>query len=179
MFAGFILGCLTPLWIAAGGIGGPVHADRVRFEYACPQPSPDLARHCRDSGVLEAIDASTIRLWTRDAESALVIPADAVRRAWVADGTRGNFALGAAIGLVAGAVLGGIIGSTQEFCFIGCDPATEIGAAIGVPAGLLMGGIVGSTIRTDRWREVQLSELQQRGGPGTSHGLGLTLSTSW
>jgi hypothetical protein len=96
------------------------------------------------------------------------------------DGTRGNTLLGAGVGLLGGALLGGVIGSTQslEGSFLfkeGQGPL--IGVVLGAPAGLLVGSIIGTLIRSDRWRTVPIVD-RIRVAPRLD-ALGFTLQVSF
>ena len=86
---------------------------------------------------------------------------------------RGNFWAGAGIGMLAGGLIGGVIGSTQEvsFCFLPypeqcpTTPGTGLGVMIGAAGGFVLGGVVGAGIRSDRWRALPLNDLRMTLGP--------------
>ena len=108
-------------------------------------------------GRLRGSVGDTLRLRPEWGGADLVIPADLTERMWVVEGTETHFWQGAAIGLMAGAVLGAALGSMLEYDFMGnTSPATLPGLAVGAPAGFLLGGMIGAGVRTERWREVPL-----------------------
>lgn len=155
----------------------PVEGQRARVAYRCEiardQPvacgehrSPTL-----DTGWFRAVDRDTLRMRLQSSDAEAAIPTAYITQLWVADGTRTHFWAGAGIGLLSGALIGGIIGSTQHpdgsMGSLACsdDPATACGVILGAPAGFILGGVVGALIRTDRWRPVPLSHLRMSVGP--------------
>lgn len=88
--------------------------------------------------------------------AAFVIPTASVSRLSSGEGTRGHFWLGAGIGLLSGAVIGGVIGSTTELCIDSCTAAQArsgaiaAGVILGGSAGFLLGGVIGALIRSER-----------------------------
>jgi len=103
-----------------------------------------------------ALDGSNLHIREKSNNPALVIPATSIPRLSSGVGTRGHFWAGAGIGLLGGALLGGLIGSTTEFCLDSCTPdearsgAIKAGIILGAPAGFLLGGVIGALIRSDR-----------------------------
>jgi hypothetical protein len=69
----------------------------------------------------------TLRIRAQSGGVELAIPTASIAQVWVVEGRKGNFWAGAGIGLLAGAMIGGVIGSTQEFCLLECSPATLFG----------------------------------------------------
>src|SRR5881227_3261360 len=69
---------------------------------------------------------------------AFVIHTTSVTRLSSGEGTRGHFWAGAGIGLLGGALIGGAIGSTTEFCIDSCSAAQARSGAIIV--GVILGG---------------------------------------
>ena len=131
---------------------------------------------CTDQGHVHSLSPQTLRLQT-PAGDELVIPRMSIEGLWVADGRRGHFWAGAAIGLLAGGLLGAVIGSTQEFCVWGCSPATALGVLIGVPAGFVLGGVTGIMIRSDRWRGVPVGRPSASIDPrAEAVGIGLSVA---
>ena len=109
--------------------------------------------------------------------AAFVIPTTSITRMSSAAGTRGHFWAGAGIGLLGGALIGGLIGSTTEFCLDSCTPeearsgAIKAGVILGAPAGLLLGGVIGALIRSDRpspasFKAHRISVGPRLGAPG-------------
>ena len=144
---------------------------RVRVAYRC-KVAHDHVIECRenrsprlDTGHLQSLDSDTLRIREAGSDAELAIPTVSIAELWVLEGRKGNFWNGAGIGLVAGALVGGIIGSKQEFCIFDCSapsggsPLTLVGVIVGAPAGALLGGIVGSQIRSDRWRQLPVNHL--------------------
>src|SRR2546426_5284746 len=76
---------------------------------------------------------------------AFVIPTTSVTRLSSGEGTRGHFWAGAGIGLLGGALIGGAIGSTTEFCIDSCSAAQARSGAIIV--GVILGGAAGVFVR--------------------------------
>jgi hypothetical protein len=135
------------------------------------------------SGQVEALHADSMairgaRIHGASSEVAFAIPTASIVRLSVGNGTRGNFWKGAGIGLLGGAFIGGAIGSTTEFCFFGCSPATGIGVIFGAPAGFLLGGIIGAMIRSDRWRPVAIKDHPISVAPRLD-ALGFTMSVAF
>ena len=87
---------------------------------------------------------------------AFVIPTTSVSRLSSGAGTRGHFWAGAGIGLLSGALIGGVIGSTTELCLDSCTAAQArsgaiaAGVILGGSAGFLVGGVIGTLIRSPR-----------------------------
>ena len=135
-----------------------LEGQRVRVALRC-DVAPDPKIECREhrspqmvTGYLQALAGDTLLIRAKSSDPSLAIPAASVAQLWVVDGKKGNFWKGAGIGLLAGALIGGVIGSTQEFCLLDCGPATAIGVVVGAPAGLLLGGVLGAVVQSDRWR---------------------------
>lgn len=161
-----------------------LQGQRVRVAYRCKVARGQVVecgarRSPRvDTGYLQAVDGHTLRVRGQSTDTELAIPTAFVDKVWVVDGKKGNFWAGAGIGLVAGAAVGGVIGSTQEFCILGCSPATEIGFILGAPAGFLVGGLVGALIQSDRWQAVGISGVHTSLEPRLN-GIGVTVSVSF
>ncbi len=131
----------------------------------CPTPGTPWPYEWTYSGQLEALDADTIHIRMRSNEEAFAIPTTSIARLSYRDGTRSNTLRGAGIGLLGGALLGGVVGSTMDFCIFDCDPATEVGVLVGAPAGLLIGSVIGALIRSERWRAVSMDGNRIRVAP--------------
>ena len=162
----------------------PVVGERVRVAYRC-HVVPDRAPGCRErdparmaTGRLEGLDGNSLRIRAEPHQEELVIPTASLAELWVVQGTRGHARTGAGLGLMGGALLGGIIGSTQEFCTFSCSPATAIGILVGAPAGLLLGAVVGAALRSDRWRSVSIKDRRIQVEPRLG-GIGLRVSVSF
>jgi len=86
-------------------------------------------------------------------------------------GTRGHFWAGAGIGLLGGAVIGGVIGSTTELCLDSCTAAQArsgaitAGVILGGAAGFLLGGVIGTLIRSDRSSSASFNDHRVSVGP--------------
>lgn len=169
--------------------GTLVEGQRVRVAHRC-RVTRDQLIACNErwsprmtTGQLRTLDGDTLRISTQSTDAELVVPSAYVDRMWVVDGRRSRFWTGAGIGLLAGAVIGGAIGSTQELCIPFCDldspdPATGLGVIIGAPAGFLIGGVVGAVIRSDRWRAVSVNDHRISVEPRPD-ALGLRLSVAF
>jgi hypothetical protein len=165
-----------------------VEGQRVRVAHRC-RITRDQPIECSErrsprmtTGQLRTLDGDSLRISTQSTDTGLVIPTAYVDRLLVVDGRRSRFWTGAGIGLLAGAAIGGVIGSTQEWCLISfgdCDdPATGLGVIIGAPAGFLIGGVVGAVIRSDRWRAVSVNDHRISVEPRPD-ALGLQLSVGF
>ncbi len=92
----------------------------------------------------------------QSSNAAFVVPTTSLTRLSSGEGTRGHFWAGAGIGLLGGALIGGAIGSTTEFCIDSCSAAQArsdaiaVGVILGASAGFLLGGVIGTLIRSDR-----------------------------
>ncbi len=160
---------------------------RVRVAYRCKLVHNQVTE-CRDSrsprrstGYAQSVDDDTLRIRAESSDAELAIPRSSIAQVWMVEGKKGNFWPGFGLGLIAGGVIGGVIGSTQEFCIIwsGCgQSAAGIGVLIGAPAGALLGGVVGLLIRSDRWEEVPLDRVHVGVVPQPD-GLGIGLSIAF
>lgn len=99
---------------------------------------------------------SKLHIGAQANKATFVIPTTFITRLSSEGGTRGHFWKGAGIGLLGGALIGGVIGSTTEFCLDSCtreearSGAIKAGIIVGAPAGFLLGGLIGALIRSDR-----------------------------
>jgi hypothetical protein len=94
-------------------------------------------------------DTLTIRL--RKDSASMVMPASAVKRLWVQDGTRRLGGEGALLGALAGLGIGAAIGTAYNS---GCEwvcLGTKIGIPVGLVVGTAVGMIVGSRLEAPRW----------------------------
>ena len=161
-----------------------IEGERVRIAYRC-QGEADKPAGCQESGRariatgrLRALDGNSLRILAEPHQEELVIPTASLADLSVMRGTRGHSLAGAAIGVIAGALFGGVVGSTQEFCVLSCVAATGIGIALGAPAGLLLGAVAGAVIRSDRWRSVSIKDHRIQVEPRLA-GIGLTVSVAF
>lgn len=160
---------------------GLAEGQRVRLGIRCKVSHEQVSdcRHKRSpdqiNGELTSMTGDSIRIRTSSDHAELAVPKSAVAQAWVADGTRGQFMEGAAVGLLGGVLLGAAVGSTQETCMLECAPSTEFGAIGGAVIGFLLGGVVGSQIHTERWREIEHAKLSVT-PRGRGVGIGMSLA---
>lgn len=94
----------------------------------------------------------------------------------VSRGKQGQGKTGAALGMVAGGLVGLVVGSKAadrcrgEGGFLSdlCDVNTLGGLSVGLLAGGLAGGLLGSNIRVEQWQMVQLplARLHAMASPG-------------
>jgi len=181
---------IAPSLVAAQTAGSLVNGQQVRVVSRCEMTRDSVAR-CSSpgtplphewsySGQLEALDRDTLHIRLRSSGAAFAIPMASIAHLAYVDGTRGNALLGAGMGLVGGALLGGVIGSTQSlegsFLFKEGQGAL-VGVVLGAPAGLLVGSIIGALIRSDRWRTVPMVD-RIRVAPRLD-ALGFTLKVSF
>ena len=107
----------------------------------------------------------------QSSHAAFVIPTTSVTRLSSGEGTRGHFWAGAGIGLLGGALIGGVIGSTTEFCLDSCTTAEarsgaiKAGVILGASAGFLLGGVIGALIRSDRSSSPSVNDHRISVGP--------------
>ena len=167
-----ILSTLVPLFMAASlaaaqTAGSLVKGQQVRVVSRC-EMTPDSVARCPSpgtpwpyewsySGQLEALDPDTLHIRVRSNGAAFAIPTASIAHLAYLDGTRGNTLRGAGVGLLGGALLGGVIGSTQSLegsFFFNEGQGPLVGVVLGAPAGLLVGAVIGALIRSDRWRTV-------------------------
>lgn len=160
-----------------------VEGQRVRVAYRCEARGQAL--DCRESGrariatgQLQAFDGNSLRIRAQSNNADLLIPTASLTDVWVGEGTRRHFWTGAGIGLLGGALLGGIIGSASEFCLGSCGPATAIGIVVGAPAGLVLGAAVGAAIRSDRWRSASIKNHHIQVEPRLT-AIGMTVSLAF
>jgi len=166
----FLISILLPLLFAPNlGVAQTpralVEGQRIRVAVRC-KLAREQVTECHDSrpprvitGRFQSVVDDTLRLRAQSNEAEVTIPMRSVAQLWVVDGTRGHFWVGAGIGLLAGAVIGGVLGSKEEFCITSCTSATGFGVLIGAPLGFLLGGDLGKRIRSDRWRSLPLDDL--------------------
>jgi len=130
-----------------------------------------LALDCREghppwtyTGQLEALHRDSLHIRAQADSAVLVVPRASIAHLYVVDGTRTHFWKGAGIGLLGGALIGGLIGSTTEFCLDSCTTAEAqkgaiaVGVIFGAPAGFLLGGVIGALTRSERWRLVSIND---------------------
>jgi hypothetical protein len=156
--------CLVALLILgvplAAAAQSPIHVDsaqRIRVQLLCPATAPSHA--CRTGLRRAVLEGHVLRqdhdtLWLAAGRGPLAVSEDSIGALYAFDGLQNHFWAGAGIGILVGGVVGGLIGSTKEFCLLTCSPATGIGVLIGAPAGFLIGGIVGYNTHSDRWRSL-------------------------
>jgi hypothetical protein len=95
-------------------------------------------------------------LWT-DRREAIPVPLAGLDRLEVSDGVYGHALTGLALGLLAGAVVGGTIGAV-----VAPDELRQTvlaGVVLGGAGGGLIGVVVGASIRSERWQEVPTPNL--------------------
>lgn len=185
----FLMSILLPLLFApklgaAQTPGVLMEGQRVRVAYRC-KVARDQVVDCHkgraprlDAGHIQSFDGDTLRIRASSSDADLAIPRASIDQVWVVEGEKGNFWAGAGIGLFAGATIGGLIASTQEFCILSCAPATLFGVVIGAPVGALVGGVVGSQIQSDRWRPLPINRLRMSVQPRLG-AIGLRVSVAF
>lgn len=173
----------VPGQIAAQRPAGMAVGQRVRIAHRCTIVDR-AAGPCIHGGYgivigqLESFDGDTFRIRQESGDTTLAFPGAHILRLWVGDGRKGNFWSGAAVGTVSGMAVGGIIGSTMDFCIFSCTSAAGLGAVLGLPAGFLIGGIVGSFIESDRWQPVSMDLVPVRVVPWRG-GVGLEVQLAF
>jgi hypothetical protein len=127
----------------------------VRVTRAC-QPSRPHEVCPRYSGALVSIDDDSLRL--RPTRDSLVetLPAAEVTRLEVRRGSRNVILLGAVMGMVGGAAIGGLATAADSDCadYSGSLPCYPSGVPYGMLVGAVAGGVVGALIHPDRWLRV-------------------------
>jgi len=143
-------------------------------------------------GTVKEINARSLTLKIKGRDGPMVIPRSSVTRLELSLGTRdraGSVARGAAVGFLAGAVLGGIVGmashdddESSSNALITFDHSrmldTVLGAAIFGLGGLLVGGVVGGVAAGEDWEEISSPFGDYGVGilPHRQGGLALTLT---
>ncbi|MCH7511680.1 MAG: hypothetical protein IIB19_04860 [Chloroflexi bacterium] len=120
--------------------------------------------------------------------NALALSLNSVTKLEVGRGQKSYTVEGAIIGLLVGGVAGALIGyasygECESRGLLACWPGPEFAALVGGLVGGLGGGavgaLIGSSVKTDRWKEVPLSQLRVSVGPQRDGRLGLGLSVSF
>jgi len=168
--AGLLPLLLAPSLSVAQTPDSLVRGQRVRVVAQCKVAS-NLALDCRAghppwtyTGQLEALHRDSLHIRAQADSAVLVVPRASIAHLYVVDGTRTHFWKGAGIGLLGGALIGGLIGSTTEFCIDECTTAEAqkeaiaVGVIFGAPAGFLLGGVIGALTRSERWRLVSIND---------------------
>lgn len=114
-------------------------------------------------GVIEAIDADTLRLQhTGKAGDTLAtaIPMASIAGLQVSRGRHSRWLMGLGIGFGAGAVTGAILGASSEddLLFTSGDKAVMGGVALGVIGGAV-GVVAGALTKTERWETVPIDRV--------------------
>ena len=154
---------------------GPVVAGGVRVW------APGIAKF-RIAGTVDRAtpDTLVVRGVTRARKDTLwTIPAAAITRLQVANGTHGNALSGLGIGLLAGGAAGAGIGalSCGNDTFLGPGGCAAILAIFGAGAGAVVGLIAGGLTRSVRWVEASPHPLRVSFDP-RNRGRGLRVAVS-
>ena len=113
-------------------------------------------------GTIVALGPDTLRLRSEDGQTETPVALGRITRLERSTGRHGRALMGAGIGLVSGAALGGILGyasgddkpqPNQWFTFTAGDKAAFAAAALGV-VGLLTGTIVGALHQREEWKVI-------------------------
>jgi hypothetical protein len=114
-------------------------------------------------GRVETLDGTTLRVRAPGDTADVVIPTNAIVAVEVSDGIRDHSAAGIGIGVLSGALVGGVVVS-QLLAPEWANDAKgfAIGAAMGVVPGFLIGGAIGGSSRSEKWRRLPVSINHQR-----------------
>ncbi len=140
-------------------------------------------------GRLVRFERDTLELLESDMAGRLIFayPRTELARTWVSVGHSRRTGRGMGIGLLAGALLGGVYGaatykpcegSTGWDCFLAPrsrGASAKIGAALGGSLGVVIGGIVGVAVVRQHWRLVYLPRGTTLGSAGRGLGLAVRL----
>ena len=154
----FVLALASPGHALTQSRSLPSQGQRARIVYQCTLVQHRVTEcrenrpHRMDTGQVQSVDPDTLRLQLARDDIQLAIPTESIVQVWVADGRKRNLWKGVKFGVLGGALLGGIVGATQEICFDTCVSAAPVGFLLGVPVGAVVGGIIGSQSESDRWR---------------------------
>src|SRR5213593_4604595 len=175
--AGLLPLLLAPSLSVAQTPDSLVRGQRVRVVAQCKVAS-NLALDCRAghppwtyTGELEALHRDSLHIRAHADSAVLVVPRASIAHLYVVDGTRTHFWKGAGIGLLGGALIGGLIGSTTELCLDSCTAAQArsgaitAGVILGGSAGFLLGGVIGALIRSDRSSSASFNDHRISVGP--------------
>jgi len=96
----------------------------------------------------------------------------------VGKGKKGHTAVGAGIGLVAGVVVGGLIGAVTTNSDTDMEDWSNAlaGAGIGAALGMIIGGVIGARHETERWSDVEVGSISVSAGICRNGDLALELS---
>lgn len=125
----------------------------VRVTKACQPPR----RHetCpRYLGELVSIDQDTLKLRPGSDSLIQALAAAEVARVERRIGRQNVVLLGVGLGMVAGALIGGVLTMSECSDYEGSLPCFPSGFGYGALAGALAGGVVGALIHPDRWSRV-------------------------
>jgi hypothetical protein len=125
----------------------------VRVTRLCPPPRHH-ERCPRYLGELVSIDGDTLKLRSRSDSLVQALQAADVTRVEMRRGRRSVVLLGVGLGMVTGAVIGGV--ATMSDCpnNEGSLPCFPSGFGYGALAGAVAGGVVGALIHPDKWSRV-------------------------
>jgi len=161
----FVLTLLTPLAVARAQSGGDSLL-RVGARVRVATVSSDNAIGSRQgTGVVQALAADSLTVaWDNGLRSTLAHAA--ISHIDVSLGRKPYVLRGMGIGLLSGAVIGGVIGAIayepSEFLDFGMGFEMAAYAVIGGGAGTLIGGVVGASGKRDAWSRAQLRGSSQR-----------------
>ena len=165
----FILLTISPMLSRAQQQTGIKVGDRVRLDVPSMQKRPMV-------GTIGEINDYGVVL--HGADSTYFIPLSSVHDLSISTGKKRNIGKGAAIGLLGGATIGGLIGlMSYEECndegLLACflrpqneGQAFALGAIVGFIPGTLIGAAIGSA-KTDRWERVPTQMLLNMKPVGT------------
>lgn len=116
--------------------------------------SAQLRRH---TGNFLGVHGDSLLLQIPSRQTEVRLPLTAVRRLEVSHGQDTRWKAGSTIGLLAGAVAGGVIGNARRpdggasFGFTPVEAYVAGGMILGAAAGFVAGAITGSWFKTDHW----------------------------
>jgi hypothetical protein len=154
---------LLALGLTVGNIGCALHGAEpisalspgamVRVTRVCPPPRQHQI--CpRYLGELVSIDGDTLKLRVRSDSLIQSLAAAGVARVERHRGRQNVVLLGVGLGMVAGAVIGGVATMSECSDNKGSLPCFPSGFGYGALAGALAGGVVGALIHPDHWSRV-------------------------
>ena len=114
------------------------------------------SRGLKHTGTVIEMRSDTLVITAEAQSNPSFVPAASLTSLEVSRGTHSHILAGAALGLLAGAVVGGVI--TRENATNNEERGLEIlfGTLLGGGAGLVGGAVIGSRLRTERWEALRL-----------------------
>jgi len=133
----------------------------------------DGGRH-RVTGLVVSQDSGSVTVQGYFEDSGTVVAQSRITAVELSTARHSNAGAGATVGLLGGAVVGGIIGASCDGDFL-CPGAGPTAVAVGI-VGLVLGGAIGAFSHSETWqsvyqRRVQVSVVAPARGRGVGFGV--------